>query len=501
VTRSSFVDGIGRDRIVHLGLVLMTALSRIPFHSRILYHWDSVNFANGLRHFDVLAEHPQPPGYIVYVWLGRMMMALVGETNKALVWISIIASALAVVMLYRLGRTMWSPRVGLMAALFLAASPLFWFYGQIALPHTLDTLLTLTSLWMLYHVRQGREKMLWPAVLTLAFAGGVRQQTLVFLLPVALYATWRVNRRHLAVAGAMGLVACLFWLIPLLAGAGGLGAYLTKMDEYGARFNSATSVLMGAGWAGITYNVRRLLPYTLYGLGLELIPLLIRGVRGSMRLRRISHIDRPVFLILWITPSILFYAFIHMGQQGLVLIYLPALLLMAAAEVDRLLTTRAVAPVVIAIVLVQALFYNLAPEYPFGIGGQRLLTRETLARSDAYYIERFEHIRAEFDPKRTLILAANWEHVRYYLPEYRVAAFEPAHGWGLAQRVIAGDEARTSEQGVYLVLFDPLLAYYNTSPSAVQRATLPGGDVLEYLAAGPRQVAYVDGMSFGITEQ
>ena len=67
MTRSSFVDGIGRDRIVHLGLVLMTALSRIPFHSRILYHWDSVNFANGLRHFDVLAEHPQPPGYIVYV--------------------------------------------------------------------------------------------------------------------------------------------------------------------------------------------------------------------------------------------------------------------------------------------------------------------------------------------------------------------------------------------------------------------------------------------------
>ena len=52
-------------------LFVITALSRLPFRSSILYPWDSVNYAFGMRRFDVLAEQPQPPGYIVYVcWPG-----------------------------------------------------------------------------------------------------------------------------------------------------------------------------------------------------------------------------------------------------------------------------------------------------------------------------------------------------------------------------------------------------------------------------------------------
>jgi 4-amino-4-deoxy-L-arabinose transferase-like glycosyltransferase len=479
-----------------MALLLLTTLSRIPFRSHILYHWDSVNFANGLRHMDVLAEHPHPPGYIVYVWLGRAAQLLAGEANAALVWISIVAGALSVVMLYLLGRSMWNERVGLYAALFLAASPLFWFYGQIALPHALDTLLVLAALWLLYRVRHGETVLLWPAVLVLALAGGVRQQTLVFLLPVALYAVWRVGWGRLAAAGVLGAVACLAWLLPLMAGAGGMGLYMAKMDSYSARFQDTTSVLMGAGWAGVEYNVRRLIIYTAYGLGLAMVPMAVYGARRMLRWRWPGRVDRLMFLALWVGPALVFYALIHMGQQGLVLIFMPALLLLAGVALDRLLSPRAAAAAVMVVVVVQALFYGLGPEYPLGAGGQRLLTRQTLTRSDAYYAGRFEAIRQMFPPEEALIIAANWEHVRYYLPEYRVLAFGPAQGWG---PVDDGRFKGAMGADVHLVVFDPVLAPYNASASMVRHLPLPDGQWLEYLKAGAGQHVYIDGSSFGVS--
>ena len=50
-----------------VALFLGTVISRVPFRSHVLYHWDSVNFAYAMRRFDVIAEQPQPPGYIAYV--------------------------------------------------------------------------------------------------------------------------------------------------------------------------------------------------------------------------------------------------------------------------------------------------------------------------------------------------------------------------------------------------------------------------------------------------
>jgi len=133
------------DLLYGLGLFLLTVLSRIPFRSRILYHWDSVNLAFAMQKLDVAAEQPQPPGYILYVWLARLVDALLHDPQTSMVLLSILASGLAVVALYRLGRALFDERTGLAAALFLASSPLFWFYGEIALPHTVDALFVILA--------------------------------------------------------------------------------------------------------------------------------------------------------------------------------------------------------------------------------------------------------------------------------------------------------------------------------------------------------------------
>ncbi len=326
--------------ILSLALFLGTVASRLPFTSRVLYHWDSVNFAYALQRFDVAAEQPQPPGYILYVWLARLVDALLHDAQTSMVLLSILASGLAVVALYRLGQALFDERTGLAAALFLASSPLFWFYGEIALPHTVDTLFVILAAWTLYALMQGQRRALWASAVVLAVAGGLRQQTAVFLAPLALYAGWRgtVGRdgwskglRRAILAVALFTLLCLAWFVPLVRSAGGLTRYREVMGTFAARFNATTSVFMGAGTFGLIRNLRKLTMYTLYGWGMAALPFGLALLVALIRRRRPALGERAVFLALWALPALGFYTLIHMGQQGLVFVYLPVLLLISAA--------------------------------------------------------------------------------------------------------------------------------------------------------------------------
>ena len=67
------------------GLSVFVLVSRIPFASKILYHWDSVNFAYAMSEFNLAKEQPQPPGYIIYVWLCRLVAILLHDPQTVMV--------------------------------------------------------------------------------------------------------------------------------------------------------------------------------------------------------------------------------------------------------------------------------------------------------------------------------------------------------------------------------------------------------------------------------
>ncbi len=77
---------LGQEILIALCLLLITILSRIPFRSQVLYHWDSVNFAFAMQRFDVAAEQPQPPGYIAYVWLCRLVDLLFHDLQVTMLY-------------------------------------------------------------------------------------------------------------------------------------------------------------------------------------------------------------------------------------------------------------------------------------------------------------------------------------------------------------------------------------------------------------------------------
>lgn len=493
-------------------LFLLTFLSRIPFRSRILYHWDSVNFAYAMREFNVAKEQPQPPGYIVYVWLCRAVDLLFGDPQTTMVWISIVASALAVVALYYLGKAMFDARTGLIAALLLATSPLVWFYGEIALPHSLDMLLVIVGVWWLYETMLGRYGYLYPAVAVMAIAGGVRQQTLVFLAPLIVFALRKVGWKRFIAAGILGALICLAWFVPLTLLSGGVRGYLQAMGAYAGRYNATTSVFAGGGWWGLRRNLIKLTLYTLFGWSVAALPWAVYAVRRVWQRAWPSRWERVIFFALWLVPTLVFYTLIHMGQQGLTFVFLPALLLWGAKGLTAWMgegPRRHLAVATAALLLVNVGIFVVAPEYPLPTDRVRLLTRATLAGNDRYFGDRFDYIEAHTPAASTAILTSNWHHLEYYLSEYRLLPMDVVAKWELGEGQVlsaptqtvsaeALDRASTEDRQGQVVVFDEVLLPFNDTPELAQPIELPSGERMALLTVSAGQLVYY-GQSFGVS--
>jgi hypothetical protein len=343
---------------------------------------------------------------------------------------------------------------------------------------------------------------------------------------LALYTAWKLGWRKSLLAAVVLLVVNLAWFIPLIMLNGGLARYLFIMGRFTEAFNTTTSVITGGLW-GLARNARKLSMYTLYGWGAALAPfglfVLFWLARLPARLKRdrLSPGGRTArwdwlrdprlwVLGLWIFPTLAYYLFIHMGQQGLVFVYLPALLLIsAAALVDLLRKPAFLSQAALAgLVAVNALVFLAVPTYPLG-ERVKLLTRDTLTSHDASHQAILAGIEGNFDPEHTLLLASWWRFPQYYLPQYTLVHFDVGARWevnegqgSLADETL--DLTRSfglvpDEQGFlnidpalfglapdqhgfyYLVLFDDHLKEFNRAADRQEQVVLPGGGRLTYI--------------------
>ena len=91
---------------------------------------DSVNFALGVRNFDVAQHQPHPPGYPVFVAAGKTVHLFVRDEAKTLALISVFGGAIGVLAIGWLFRRLDedAPASWTVAATAVAATaPLYWF--------------------------------------------------------------------------------------------------------------------------------------------------------------------------------------------------------------------------------------------------------------------------------------------------------------------------------------------------------------------------------------
>src|SRR5437763_15969338 len=73
-------------------LTIAVALTRLLAISHSMWDWDETLFCIALHQFDVAEHHPHPPGFPLYVGLGRLMRLLIHDDFRALRAIGILSA-------------------------------------------------------------------------------------------------------------------------------------------------------------------------------------------------------------------------------------------------------------------------------------------------------------------------------------------------------------------------------------------------------------------------
>jgi hypothetical protein len=476
---------MGSDRGLAFGLFVLGVLSRVPFRSRMLYHWDSVNFALGMEQFDVRLHQPHPPGYLLYILLGRLVDLLVGDANASLVWISIAFGGLTVSVVYLLGRRLFSRCEAIISASFVLTSPAFWFYGEVALTYILEAFFVTAIALACLETLRGKWWMAFLSALLLGLAGGIRQTTLVLMLPLWVFSLRKCSLKTVLAAISLVGLTTMAWLVPTVILSGGVVPYLKASRAIGGGVLSNFE-LFGGGSSPLAWlePFVRLGMYLVYGLMLWILPLTYGIIRGASNARtwlgRWLSDDRAQVVALWLIPNLALYAPL-VRAPGHTFSFLPALVLTAAVALMMLIrdlsgwlswpAQRLALALTSFTLTVNVAFFLAAPPQLFGI--QRVVATTpswpTIRYRDRHLLERVTYIKQQFDAATTLILTTglDYRHPDYYLRDYKTLNYGTEL---LTTDILAGDQT--------LVFFGDALG---SRRDDVQTVVLPSGGLLLYL--------------------
>jgi hypothetical protein len=236
-------------RPLELGaLAALYCAAHLPFLAPSLEDIDSINFALGLRDFEVAEHQPHPPGYPLYIGFGRIVLAALRAVRpdlppvtaeaQALSLLSVVAGAAAVVLAGSVFTAVMREtvlatpdprRVVRWSTVFLTLCPLFWLTGARPMSDMPGLAAAFGAQALLLRGYVG-----WGAI-TAGLALGIRVQIFWLTAPLLV---WGILRGGPGVhdrlgAGIRGLAAfaagALVWAIPLVAVTGGLDAYFAAL--------------------------------------------------------------------------------------------------------------------------------------------------------------------------------------------------------------------------------------------------------------------------------
>ncbi len=439
------------DYVCAVVLAALTVLSRLPYRARLLYNWDAVQFALALQEYDVAKHQPHPPGYILYVALGRFAHAWLADPVSAYVALAVVFSGLGTFVVYFLARAVYDRPTALASSSLLAVSPLFWFYGSGGLIYAAEAVLASVVAYFAFRALRGSETDAWLAAAYLGLAAGLRQSLLVLLFPLWLGAVLVGVRRARTVAVGLAILALavLAWFVPMVWLTGGLERYVEASHQLAISVVTPTSVVGGP--LDVTVRMSRYL--------LESVVVALGPLAGAILLlpwyaRRHGWGRREWFLVGWTIPPVAVYTLVHFGQAGYVLTFLPALVILlthvllaalrrASARLPRVARAGVVAGVVTLVVLINGTFFVSARPLPRDFDPSKPTWRRAL-EDDAFdwifsrtaaalrqheaVVGTFvDAIRGLHRPADTVILTEvgnrrsyPWlRHAMFYLPEYR----------------------------------------------------------------------------------
>ncbi len=298
-------------------------------------HWDPIQFALSLTHFNMALHRPHPPGYLLHIAIAWILKFWGLSPQHAVIGASVLVSGAVVLIVWLfLSYLQVNSFLKLLFSLSVAMNPLMLSYGSDGSVYPLDALffplLVLLAVWVL---KSGKERALVTWFVLWGLAGGARQNITLFLLPMAVYLLARQGFRPVLVLKALvaALLGIFAWLVPLVYLAGGIHLLL---DAFSAQFftgwGHTLSLLYGAPWPMVRMNLVSLLRWSLLALNLFilLIPFAFFGKNRNVSL---------LVLLLGILPPYAWFILMYIGKPGHMLFLVPLSAVLAGLGAQNIL--------------------------------------------------------------------------------------------------------------------------------------------------------------------
>lgn len=501
------------------GAVIALALvaTRVSLYPEHFFNWDATQLGLALDRYDLFAHQPHPPGYLFYVGLGHVVRALGARPERTFQILSTLASAVALLGIWALGRRLAGERAALLAVLASLFHPYVWSYGIVGESYAAELAAATWIGVLCVDAWRGHARAALCAGLLLGLCGGVRTSVTMFLAPlwaVALLRGAHPWRRRLASAG-LAVLGVAAWLVPSAALAGGPGEYLRltrvlTLDVVAAR----ASPLVGSFAYGAERNVVSVLAWTFFAAAPLLAPALLALVPGTTH--RASPPRPWLVLLLWALPAFAFYLLLFASKPGYVLTYYAPLAVLcageAAAGIERLAArwagagpragawlTALVAAAMVGTGATLFLFASPGPDDRLGISLPHVRSADLLLRRALEVAEREERAAG---PGRTAFVANLW------LPDWRrFSYYHPgAPVWHLVSRETYGGLGDHADACVSLARRMRCLSWDGGGREiplapAVERLVLFGGHLERWLtdSFGPVRAAHRSDRGFDYT--
>ena len=319
---------------IPLVLSLLVVISRIPFTSKFLYEWDSVNYALAFENYNIQQQQPHPPGYLLYVALGKAVNYIFNDPNTSMIFLSVVFSVLSVVLVYFMAKEIFSRKAGIISGLLLVFNPFIWFYGEIASIYIFEAFFSILIAYSSYKLFKGNEKFIYISAFVLGLSGGFRTDILEFMLPLWIFCIWNAKVSYTKIAKGLltFIISMLLWFLPAIILTGGFEKYIHVL-KYTSEAATYTSLIFGASIGQQILNTGVCIIWSLVGLtfiGILVTVFFLTYPRRNLKSKVTAYLKNPLtlFFLLWIVPSFLFYLLIYIVKPGYLLTVLPAVMIL-----------------------------------------------------------------------------------------------------------------------------------------------------------------------------
>lgn len=394
-----------RQRLIFWSVAALCALSRLAARAHSLWDWDEVLFCLGMRSFDVSLHHPHPPGFPIFIAMGRLVRLVVGDDFRSLQTVSLLAGMLffpAVFMFARELRLRFE--TALMAGALAAFLPNVWFYGGTAFSDVPSiTLVTFASAFLLRGCRD--RGAFYAGVLLLSLAMGMRpQNALVGAFPFLVAIRCR-GWRDAILGTALGAFIVIGAFLGAAIATGSIdkyretvrshSRYIAEVDSF-RRESRPPLWRLAAQFFGKQYSV----PYMNFVMSLLALTSVALAIRARDRAMLYNALTfGPVAIAAWLFLD-------RYSVNRFSIGYCPMFAIFAADGVSRLARYKPRLEAAISAVLVGAFVLYTLPALA------------VVRREDAPSVRAMRAAKANFNPQRDELFVAEdmVPFVDYFLP-------------------------------------------------------------------------------------